>query len=141
MFPIIRLVDNISGGANGRNWPGLVLVRKDHPFRAAVAGQEAWESMHKSDPVKLFFRVFKRNDNDKREFEYMGHEVEVQAAVLFYGVNGREYRMKEAASMRKGYDGLFEHMTVVQISDQLRQRSGKASRWLNEYRPQLQKVV
>lgn len=141
MFPVVRIVDHISGNPNGRNWPGLVLVKKTAPHRAAVVAQEAWESQHKMDPIKLFFRVFKRSTQDTREFEYMGHEVECQAKVRFYGVPIRDARMQEALSMRHGYDGIFSHMELQQIANEMRDRQTKALDWLNKNQAQLRKYV
>lgn len=133
MFPIVKIVDDLPAGTNARNWPGLVKVRRGLQFRAAIVAQEAWESMHKMDPVKLFFRVFKRSKQDQREFEYMGHEVEIQAAILIYGVDAVEYRRNEALRMKEGYNGLFGHLSVNAIVAELRARSGKANRFVNQH--------
>lgn len=131
MFPIVRYVDDDKlGGANARNWPGYVQVKRNVPNRAAVVAQEAWESMHKMDPINLMFRVFLRSKKDRRKFEYMGHECEVQAAVLIYGHNVNHYRTAEAMALHRGYDGLFAHMTVEQIAAEMRARSEKAKAWV-----------
>lgn len=139
MFPIVKIVDDLPSGVNARNWPGLVKVRRGLQFRAAIVAQEAWESMHKMDPVKLFFRVFKRSKQDQREFEYMGHEVEVQAAALIYGVDANEYRLNEAKRMHGGYNNLFAHLSHKEIAMELRARSGKANRFVNEHLDKLKK--
>lgn len=132
MFPIVRVVDSISGGANARNWPGLVHLKRGIRYPAAVLAQEAWESMHKMDPVKLLFRVFKRSDADRREFEYMGHECEVQAAWIIYGLEPARYRPAEAKRMQRGYDGLFKKMSVALIESEMRERSYKAERFVRD---------
>ena len=130
MFPIVKRVDSISGGANARNWPGLVHLKRGIKYPAAVLAQEAWESMHKMDPVKLLFRVFKRSDDYKCEFEYMGHECEVQAARIIYGVEPASYRLAEAKRLQRGYDGLFKKMSVALIESEMRERSEKAERFV-----------
>ena len=67
-------------GANGRNWPGLVLLDPDAPLRAAVWAQEAYEARYKLNPINLIrVRLSKRA---RREMELMGHEIEAHAADL-----------------------------------------------------------
>lgn len=139
MFPIVKYVDNDAFSANARNWPGFVQVKRNVPHRAAVVAQEAWEATHKMDPVKLFFRVFKRSKQDQREFEYMGHEVEVQAAAIIYGLPGAEYRTKEAYALKHGYGGLFDHLSLGQIEHELRARSAKARQWVQANLSELRK--
>ena len=130
MFPIVKYVKDL--GPNGRNWPGLVHVRKGLPYPAAVVAQEAWESMHKMDPIKLFHRVFKRSDQDQREFEFMGHEIECQVMHLLYGVRLDSARQSEALSMKGGYDGLFQNMSIARIKMELEARQEKALKWVNK---------
>ena len=132
MWPIVRFVDSISGGANARNWPGFVIVRKDLSYPAATIAQEAWESSHKTDPVKLFFRVFKRSKQDAREFEYMGHMVEAYVMWLVYDVPIISAIQSEARSLKRGYDGLFAHLSLVQIEVELTKRMSKAAKWVND---------
>lgn len=130
MFPIVQYVNDDAFKANARNWPGFVQVKRNVPYRAAVVAQEAWESMHKMDPLKLFHRVFLRSDNDRREFEYMGHEIETQAALILYGARQVPYRTREAMSMRGGYDGIFNRISITDIEKEMRARSPKAKLWI-----------
>ena len=119
-------------GANGRNWPGLVLLHPDAPRRAAVWAQEAWEAMRKLNPINLVkVRLSRRA---RRRMEVMGHEVEVQAAALVYGLSASTYRVAEAARMRTGYDGLFAAVSAPQLVAAMEAVSDDASRWVRRNR-------
>lgn len=139
IFPIVKYVDELSGGANGRNWPGFVQVRRDAPYRAAVVAQEAWEAMFKTDPAKLWVRLFNWDDENQRELEYMGHECEIQAKRIIYGLPEGSARRVEAASMRNGYDGLFKPYSVDHIAREMLARRPKAMQWVREYETQIRK--
>ena len=103
--------------ANGRNWPGIVVIHPDAPFKAAVVAQEFYEARAKLNPL-TFLRT-RLSKAARRDMEITGHEVEVQAAVEFYGVDESVYRAREAAQMQRGYDGLFRGMTAQQIEAQV----------------------
>lgn len=122
MFPIV--ITKSLEGANGRNWPGLVLIDPNAREPAAVFAQELYESRHKMNPVNLLRRTF--DDDHRRDMEIMGHEVEVQAAVLLYGAQESVRRYNEATSIQRGYGKLFRHMTVDQIVAAMRGRRNKA---------------
>ena len=130
ILPITRL--KRLSGANGRNWPGYVLLDPDAPHRAAVWAQEAWEAMRKLNPLALVkVRLSRRA---RRRMEIMGHEVEVQAAALVYGLSASTYRVAEAARMRAGYDGLFAGLSAPQLVAAMEAVSDDAGRWVRRNR-------
>lgn len=121
-------------GANGRNWPFVIMVDPDHPRRAAIWAQEAYESRYKLNPINLVLSLFPKG---KRRMEFMGHEIEVQAAGLLYWENMVEYRKAEAKRMHRGYGGLFKEYTPAEIMDQMKSREGKAWEWIGKCEGQL----
>lgn len=116
--------------ANGRNWPGIVVINPDAPYPAAVLAQEWWEAMHKLNPLNLL-RVL-LSSSARRKMEIMGHETEVQAAAELYGLDALDYRRKEARAMKSGYDGLFGAIPVDEIEQGMRDRSGEALAWVTK---------
>lgn len=123
-------------GRNGKNNAFRVVVDRAAPFRAAVLAQELWEAEQKQDPVQAV--EIRLSDGERRAFEIMGHEVEVQGASLIYGEDAAAYRAKEAASMQRGYDGLFRQMSAAQIVQAMEQQASKASRWVEHNRGTLE---
>ena len=119
---------SLSGPA-GRNWPGVVIIDKQHPFRAAIWAQEAWESRYKLNPVNLLMSL---TTDGKRKLELMGHEVEVQAAGAVYAVDEDAYRIDEADRMITGYPKLFGKMTRLQVVSAMRNNSADASDWVRD---------
>ena len=115
-------------GANGRNWPGLVLLDPDAPLRAAVWAQEAYEARYKLNPINLIrVRVSKRA---RREMEIMSHEIEAHAAAVVYARSLAAHRWAEAKAMRDGYDGLFASMPTAAIVEAMAARRTEAARWV-----------
>ena len=115
-------------GANGRNWPGLVLLDPDAPLRAAVWAQEAYEARYKLNPINLIrVRLSKRA---RREMELMGHEIEAHAAAVVYARSLPAYRRAEATAMRDGYDGLFSAVPAAAIVEAMAARGTEAARWV-----------
>lgn len=117
-------------GANARNWPGVTMVDPDHPRRAAIWAQEAWESTWKMNPLNLIDRLLSKAA--RREMEIMGHEVEVQAAKLVYGDAAGPYRLKEAMSLEKNYGGLFKGRDVMAIQLAMLKCQPEARAWVLE---------
>jgi hypothetical protein len=122
-FPIIRQGE--LEGATGRNWPLLVVMEPDAPMYKAVLAQEIWESIHKTNPINL---IRTRSGKGAQELELMGHEVEVQVAVLLYGVKEHEYRKKEAESM-KGYSQ-FKGWDAARIEAGMIEKTNAAQSWV-----------
>lgn len=130
-FLIRRSLDD----AHGRNWPGVAVVDPAAPQPAAVAAQELWEAAYKLNPVHAL-RV-RLSDSARRDMEIMGHECEVQAAVMIYNDKEAPRRQREAEAMRRGYHGLFGRMTVPQIVAALERRSAEARRFVESSRARL----
>ena len=112
-------------GANGRNWPLLVIMDPDAAAYKAVLAQEIWESIHKTNPINL---LKTRSGKGAQELELMGHEIEVQVAVLLYGVKEHEYRKREAESM-KGYPQ-FKGWETPDIVDGMMDKTNAAQSWV-----------
>lgn len=135
MFPI--LIYRRLNGANGRNWPGFVILDPKAPLAAAVAAQELWEALWKLNPVNLLLRFLPRY---RRRMETISHEVEVQAAAMLYGLNVDTYRFREASRMTLGYGGLFEDLTPEQLNDEMRKYSQRAKTWVRTNQKRLEKI-
>ena len=73
--------------------------------------------------------------------EITGHEIEVQAAVEFYGVDEGVYRAREVAQMHRGYDGLFKHMTAAQIEARMLDRKAEALHFVSANRSKIEAQV
>ena len=126
-------------GANGRNWPGVVHLDPEAPYRAAVWAQEAYEAVHKLNPVNMLrSQLSKRH---QRRMELMSHEIEVQAARIVYAKNSSAYRLREVMSLQRGYDGLFADITQVQIEHMMLANQDAANRWVRQNLKQIKEWV
>ena len=125
MFPIVIKSNSIS--SNGRNWPLVVVTRKDLSFPAAVIAQEIYESNWKTNP-KNWLDYF--TDDGKRKLEILGHEVEVVTANLVYGVDIPSYRNREAHSMVRNYE-IFKNCSVVGVETAMLEVNQEAAEWVN----------
>ena len=114
MLPIIIKSNIIS--SNGRNWPLVVIIRKDLSFPAAVLAQEIYESNWKTKPKNLLYFF---TDAGKRKIEILGHEVETVAANLIYGADIPSYRYREASSMVRNYK-VFRNYSVTGVETAMR---------------------
>ena len=133
MFPIVIKSNSIS--SNGRNWPLVVVTRKDLSFPAAVIAQEIYESNWKTDP-KNWLDYF--TDDGKRKLEILGHEVEVVTANLIYGVDIPSYRNREACSMVRNYE-IFKNCSVVGVETAMLEVNQEAAEWVNNNLKRLRK--
>ena len=124
-------------GANGRNWPGLVLLDPDAPLRAAVWAQEAYEARYKLNPINLIRVRFSKRA--RREMEIMSHEIEAHAAAVVYARSLAAYRRAEATAMRDGYDGLFASMPTAAIVEAMAARGTEAARWVRRNREKIER--
>ena len=124
-------------GANGRNWPGLVLLDPDAPLRAAVWAQEAYEARYKLNPINLIRVRF--SNRARREMEIMSHEIEAHAAAVVYARSLAAHRWAEAKAMRDGYDGLFAGIPAVAIVEAMTARRTEAARWVRRNRKFLER--
>ena len=125
MFPIVIKSNSIS--SNGRNWPLVVVTRKDLSFPAAVIAQEIYESNWKTNP-KNWLEYF--TDDGKRKMEILGHEVEVVTANLIYGVDIPSCRNREAYSMVRNYE-IFKNCSVVGVETAMLEVNQEAAEWVN----------
>ena len=133
MFPIVIKSNSIS--SNGRNWPLVVVTRKDLSFPAAVIAQEIYESNWKTNP-KNWLDYF--TDDGKRKLEILGHEVEVVTANLIYGVDIPSYRNREAYSMVRNYE-IFKNCSVVGVETAMLEVNQEAAEWVNNNLKRLRK--
>ena len=133
MFPIVIKSNSIS--SNGRNWPLVVVTRKDLSFPAAVIAQEIYESNWKTNP-KNWLEYF--TDDGKRKMEILGHEVEVVTANLIYGVDIPSYRNREAYSMVRNYE-IFKNCSVVGVETAMLEVNQEATEWVNSNLKHLRK--
>ena len=133
MFPIVIKSNSIS--SNGRNWPLVVVTRKDLSFPAAVIAQEIYESNWKTNP-KNWLDYF--TDDGKRKLEILGHEVEVVTANLIYGVDIPSYRNREAYSMVRNYE-IFRNCSVVGVETAMLEVNQEAAEWVNNNLKRLRK--
>lgn len=126
MIPVILKRD--LDGANGRNWPGLVILDPDCPRPAAVLAQEWRESLFKLNPVNLIrTRTSKAH---RQRMEVMGHATEVAAEVLIYGADEAGALHREAQAMRRGYDGLFGEWSVSVLKAAMAAERQDAREWV-----------
>lgn len=70
--------------------------------------------------VPVFAAIWPRIPFGQRQLELLGHSCE-----LYVAKADAVYEGKEAATMQRGYDGIFAHMTVEQIIKAMHRR-----RWL-----------
>lgn len=126
MIPIILKRD--LDGANGRNWPGLVILDPDCPRPAAVLAQEWWESIFKLNPLNLI--QTRTSEAARRKMEIRSHAIEVAAEVLIYEANENATLHREARSMRAGYDDLFEDMSVSAVVAAMVKERRDAHAWV-----------
>ena len=133
MFPIVIKSNSIS--SNGRNWPLVVVTRKDLSFPAAVIAQEIYESNWKTNPKNWLEYL---TDDGKRKLEILGHEVEVVTANLIYGVDIPSYRNREAYSMVRNYE-IFKNCSVVGVETAMLEVNQEAAEWVNNNLKRLRK--
>jgi hypothetical protein len=75
-------------GANGRNWPLLVIMDPEAPYPLAVLAQELYEAEYKVNPLQPNLHPSQARAHGS--WSLRGHEVEVQAAVRLYGASETE---------------------------------------------------
>ena len=123
-------------GANGKNWPGFIILDPNNKHPAAVFAQEYYESLYKLNPANLLAVRF--NKNARREMEILSHEIEVVTASIIYDLDQNLYRFKEATAMTKGYDGLFKNYSVQGLVQAMRLKSDKARNFFNAHRSRIE---
>lgn len=123
-------------GANGRNWPGFIILNPNAKFPAAVFAQEYYESLHKLNPINLL--AVKFNKDARREMEIQSHEIEVMTAFLIYDADPNHYRFKEATAMTKGYDGLFKNYSVQGLVQAMHLKNDKARDFFEKHQKRIE---
>lgn len=123
---------------NALNWPGLIILDPTAPMRAAIWAQELYESKLRMNPVNALRSMFLASF--RRKMELTGHEIEVQAAVRFYGSDEVNHRWREARALKSSYDE-FRGMTVSEIVRQLRARKRAAQRFVNRHSEEIGRMV
>lgn len=135
MFPIV--IERPLRGANGRNWPGFVILDPQCYFPAAVLAQEAREAMFKLNPINLIkTRLSKRH---RRRLEIMGHAAEIAAEVLIYGRDEEKARNREIVTLQTGYGGLFANAHKDALTRLLIEARDDARRWVQKHRNELER--
>ena len=132
--PKVRIDD--LDGRNAKNNAFRVVIDRSVPFRAAVLAQELYEAERKQDPIRAI--EIRLDSSAERQLEIEGHAVEIAAAVLLYGQDEAAYRAKEAASMHRGYGGLFRDMPVAEIIAAMERQSARAEGWVQKNRARLE---
>lgn len=129
-------------GKNAQNSPWRVLIDRRAPYWRAILAQEVWESNHKRGalwrPLRLFRMLFRREEFDQ-DLEIMGHEVEVQAAAVFFGLGQAQYRAAEARAMAAHYPQ-FEGWPPERIVLWMEHQTRPARKWLGRWEKALRKV-
>ena len=112
--------------ANATNKPWCIWIRPDLPYAAAVWTQEYAEARYKWNPLVVLAMNFGIRPV-LRALEIWGHEVEVQAAVRFYGADETTYRASEAHAVSTRYKqfhgygrGQVEKMMLAKRQDAIR---------------------
>lgn len=133
-IPATTIVD--LEGRNATNNIFRIKIDPDTPYPAAVWTQERYESRYKLGslihPLRLFRRLFK-TEEFKRELELMGHEIEVQAAVVFYGALEIDYRLREAQGMKRHGSYHFETWSTSDIFGAMQRWKPEAIRWVRDH--------
>lgn len=123
-------------GANGRNWPGFIILNPNAKFPAAIFAQEYYESLHKLNPISYLSVRFSKDA--KREMEILGHEIEVVTASILYNQDENAYRLKEANVMIKGYDSLFKKYSPQGLVQAMQAKNSKAKKFFNKHRKRIE---
>lgn len=130
IFPITKWYDDLDG-KNASNNVFLIKMQKGLKYPKAIWMQEYYEARLKRNPINALRSLFSKSF--QRKMEIFSHEVEVQSAVLVYGVNRAEYRRKESIAMKYGYNGVFSCMELEDIQDAMLSVSPKAAAFVYDH--------
>jgi len=120
---------------NGENGLFHIAVDPNARHARAVLAQEIaerrWRWSHGFGVPGLQL-ILQRIPAVNRAMELWGHEVEVQAAVLIYGVNENQKRNSEAWVMANsdGYEFKTAGWDTDRVEAQMLKRSAKAAKWV-----------
>ena len=134
---ITKKTNKLPAGVNARNWPGFIKIRPDLPQFAAIWAQEAYEASWKLNPINMLRFLFSREA--RIDMEIMGHEIEVQAALRFYGADADKRRHEEARALLSYGD--FRKHTYAEIYDKLAGVEKKADKWVVDHAGDIRKMM
>ena len=128
-------IKNMPEGVNARNWPGVIHIDPDCERIGSVWAQERYEAGWKLNPWNLL--RFRFSKETRIEMELMGHEVEVQAALMFYGRDPKIVRFAEAHALLTEYRDFKGFSTVNEIVTELEDRKPAAERWIADHHQEI----
>lgn len=138
--PRTRWVDEWPSNATNY-WHGLIVMRRSAPRPETVWAQEFYEVRRKlRRPWETVLRVFLSDRRDwlGRNLELMGHEIEVQSAVLIYGGAASAHRRREARALAR-YDQ-FDGWTVSKIEKALSERAAAARAFVEDHEKRIRSM-
>ena len=134
----IQTVERDLGGPNARNMGapgrGLIVMSPDVSDYAAVWAQEYYEVQTKVTPTGA--RRYTTDPAFRREVELMGHEIEVQVAVRYYGAEEGPRRASEARGLALYED--FRGTRPRAIAREMRRRTDAALAWIAANRTEIE---
>lgn len=134
-----KWTDKIGENTNAKNWPGFVLMTRRLPYSAAIWAQEAYEATLKLNPI-VFLRMLFDSKNMRQYMEIRGHEIEVQAAIKFYGASEYSYRNSEVQALKRYYPE-FKDRSLDWIENEMYAVSDWAKDWVENHSKQIEKYV
>jgi len=130
IFAATFQVASLSGTANARNWPGLILMTPDMRYRAAIWAQEAFEATAKLNPLVLFSFPFRKKL--RQDLEVCGQAMEIAAAERIYFVDTNRYRRQQARDLVRLYKD-FEGMSEKHVESWLEDMHAPAKEWVEKH--------
>lgn len=134
---ITQKTDKLPPGVNARNWPGFIKIRPGLHHFAAVWAQEAYEASWKLNPINMLRFLFSKNA--RIDMEIMGHEVEVQTALMFYGANAPAKRSAEAHAL-EGYED-FRKLKYADIYHAMVKAEKAAKNWVVDHAKDIREML
>ena len=124
-------------GKNGENSLFHIAVDPDARYARAVLAQEIAERRWKwarGFGIPGLQLILQNVPAMGRAMELWGHEVEVQAAALIYGVDETQKRRNEARSMSEysGYEFKSSGWPSDRIEREMAKRAAKARKWVRK---------
>ena len=136
LLPVKTVVkDQLPRSANANNNLLRITMKRDlGKYASAIWAQEYYEVLLKRRHIIKSRTLKFRND-----MELVSHEIETQVAVTL-GADEHDYRMSEAASLHRGYQGRFSDMPVERINDILKSNKGEALKFISKNRDRIEKA-
>lgn len=167
-LPIISIDGNLS--TNAKNTLLTVKINRHLRYPEAVLAQEIFESRRKlaifagSVGVSILVggvasvllapwagvvavnlgmvlpTIYMRTPYFNRNLELQGHEVEVQAADVYYGVDQEQYRQSEAYDMKSFKPYGFSNWSLAKIANGMKKYSRRARKWVVEWDDEISEI-